>query len=62
MKRVAEEKLRAAEQGTASQTSDKAFDAADEETLEDSNIDSIKRRHKEHEPGVDQRRRWDDHN
>lgn len=61
IKRVAEEKLRLAEQGIARQTSDKAFDAAEEATLQDSNLDSVQKKSEEHEPGVDCRRRGDDH-
>ncbi|KAF3453400.1 hypothetical protein FNV43_RR03840 [Rhamnella rubrinervis] len=61
IKRIAEEKLRLAEQVIASQTSDEAFDAAEEATLGDSNLDSVKKKHGEHEPGVDYRKTGDDH-
>ncbi|KAK2639817.1 hypothetical protein Ddye_027612 [Dipteronia dyeriana] len=52
-KRVAEEKLRAAKQGVASQTSEKLYDGAEEATIGDSKSDSIKNRIKEHEQGAD---------
>ncbi|KAH7546777.1 hypothetical protein FEM48_Zijuj01G0237300 [Ziziphus jujuba var. spinosa] len=61
IKSVAEEKLRAAEQGVASQTSDKTYDGAEEATLGDSKVQSAKERLEEHEPGVDYRRRGDNH-
>ncbi|KAK0601951.1 hypothetical protein LWI29_028982 [Acer saccharum] len=48
-KRVAEEKLRAAKQGVASQTSEKLYDGAEEATIGDSKVDSIKNSIKEHE-------------
>ncbi|KAH0987553.1 hypothetical protein GBA52_014730 [Prunus armeniaca] len=56
-KRVAEEKLKKAEQGVASQTADKTCDATEETTLGDSSVDSVKNRYKQHEPGADYRRR-----
>ncbi|XP_021807784.1 uncharacterized protein LOC110751595 [Prunus avium] len=56
-KRVAEEKLKKAEQGVASQTVDKACDVTEETTLGDSSVDSVKNRYKQHEPGADYRRR-----
>lgn len=56
--RVAEEKAReAAKQGIASQTTDKAFDAAEEATKDDSNAGSVKNKFKEHDSaGTDYRR------
>ncbi|KAK4850360.1 hypothetical protein QYF36_006079 [Acer negundo] len=42
-KRVAEEMLRAAKQGVASQTSEKLYDGAEEATIGDSKVDSIKK-------------------
>ncbi|KAF5478961.1 hypothetical protein F2P56_005479 [Juglans regia] len=62
-KKIAEEKLREAdrEQGMASQTADKAFDAMEEATLGDSKLESVKRRSEEHEDGAhDYRRRGDE--
>lgn len=60
-KRVAEEKLKKAEQGVASQTADKTCDATEETTLGDSSVDSVKNRFKQHEPGAaDYRRRSHD--
>ncbi|KAB2606022.1 hypothetical protein D8674_005739 [Pyrus ussuriensis x Pyrus communis] len=59
-KRVAEEKLKVAEQGVASQTADKAYDGTEEAILGDSNVESVKNRYKEHEPGADYRRRPQD--
>ncbi|CAN6560604.1 unnamed protein product [Malus baccata var. baccata] len=56
-KRMAEEKLKAAEQGLASQTVDKTYDGTEETTLGDSNVHSVKNRYKEHEPGADYKRR-----
>ncbi|PQM39186.1 uncharacterized protein Pyn_02909 [Prunus yedoensis var. nudiflora] len=56
-KRVAEEKLKKAEQGVASQTVDKTCDVTEETTLGDSSVDSVKNRYKQHEPGADYRRR-----
>ncbi|KAM1873581.1 hypothetical protein ACFX13_007396 [Malus domestica] len=56
-KRKAEEKLKVAEQGVASQTADKAYDGTEEAILGDSNVESVKNRYKEHEPGADYRRR-----
>lgn len=50
-KRVAEEKLRAA--------SVKGYDGAEEATVGDSNVDSVKNRFEEHEQGADYRRRGD---
>lgn len=60
-KRVAEEKLRETEQGVASQSFDKTCDAAEEATLDDHKLDSVKERYKEHEPEADYRRRPDDY-
>lgn len=55
--RVAEEKERKAKQGIASQTTDKACDAAaDEASMADSNVGSVKNKYKEHEPSSDYRR------
>ncbi|KAK3199803.1 hypothetical protein Dsin_023218 [Dipteronia sinensis] len=49
-KRVAEEKLRAAKQGVASQTTEKLYDGEEEATIKgDSKVDSIKNRIKDHE-------------
>lgn len=56
-KRMAEEKLKAAEQGVASQTVDQTYDGTEEATVGDSNVDSVKNRYKEHEPGADYKRR-----
>ncbi|CAN6557799.1 unnamed protein product [Malus baccata var. baccata] len=56
-KRVAEEKLKVVEQGVAGQTADKANDGTEEAILGDSNVESVKNRYKEHEPGADYRRR-----
>lgn len=61
IERVAEEKLRAAEQGIGSQTFDKAYDGAEEAALGDSKVESAKKRYEEHEPGVDNRRRGEKH-
>ncbi|KDO62111.1 hypothetical protein CISIN_1g033183mg [Citrus sinensis] len=57
--RVAEEKLRAAGQGVASQTKDKVYDGAEESTRGGSNVDSVKNRFEEHEQGADYRGRGD---
>ena len=54
--RVAEEKLRAAGQGVASQTKDKVYDGADEAARGGSNV---KNRFEEHEQGADYRGRGD---
>ncbi|KAK7305161.1 hypothetical protein VNO77_43061 [Canavalia gladiata] len=48
--RVAEEKAKA-QKGVASQTLDKASDAAEEATIGNSNVESVKNRYKEHGPG-----------
>ncbi|KAM1000684.1 hypothetical protein ACFX2I_007286 [Malus domestica] len=56
-KRKAEEKLKVVEQGVAGQTADKAYDGTEEAILGDSNVESVKNRYKEHEPGADYRRR-----
>lgn len=57
--RVAEEKLRAADQGVASRTSDEVRDGAEGATGGDSNVGSGKNRLQEHEQGADYRRRGD---
>ncbi|XP_062015556.1 uncharacterized protein LOC133732103 [Rosa rugosa] len=58
-KRVAEEKLKQAEQGVASQTFEKTYDGIEEATVGDAKIESVKERYKQHEPGPDYRRRSD---
>lgn len=60
-KRVAEEKLREAEQGVAGQSFDKTCDAAEEATLDDGKLDSIKERYKQNERGANYRQRPDHH-
>ena len=57
--RVAEEKLRAAGQGVASQAKDKVYDGAEESTRGGSNVDSVKNRFEGHEQGADYRGRGD---
>ncbi|XP_061363922.1 uncharacterized protein LOC133307427 [Gastrolobium bilobum] len=56
-KRVAEEKAKESQQGVASQTADKTYDAAEEVTIGNSKVESVKNRYKEHEPGSDYHRR-----
>lgn len=60
--RVAEEKqkLRAAEQGVASQTSEKVYDGAEEATIGDAKVESVHNRFKEHEEGADYHKRGDE--
>ncbi|PON91907.1 hypothetical protein TorRG33x02_122380 [Trema orientale] len=60
IKKMAEEKLREAEQGVASQVSDKTYDATEEATLGEAKLNTVKNRYKEREPGADFRRRGDD--
>jgi hypothetical protein len=57
---MAEEKLRQAQQGVASQTAEKVYHAAEEATLGDSDLQSVKHRYEEHEHGGDYRRRSGD--
>lgn len=57
---MAEEKLRQAQQGVASQTAEKVYDAAEEATLGDSDLQSVKHRYEEHEQGADYRGRSGD--
>jgi hypothetical protein len=59
-KKMAEEKLRQAQQGVASQTAEKVYHAAEEATLGDSDLQSVKHRYEEHEHGGDYRRRSGD--
>lgn len=60
-KKMAEEKLRDAQQGVASQTAEKVYDATEEATLGDSDdLQSVKRRYEEHEEGADYRRKSGD--
>lgn len=48
--RAAEQKLREAEQGVASQVSDKAYDDGTEEaTLGEANLEKVEKRYMEHE-------------
>ncbi|XP_065864628.1 uncharacterized protein [Euphorbia lathyris] len=58
-KRVEEEKIEAIhaeeKQGLASQTTDKAYDGAEEAAV-DGDVDSVKERYKEHQPGADYHR------
>lgn len=61
IEKMAEEKLRKADQGVASQVFDKTYDVTEEATLGESKLDSVKNRYMEDEPGVDSRRRGDDH-
>ena len=57
-KKIAEEKIREAQQGVASQTAEKVYDGTEEATLGDSDdLQSAKRRYEEHEEGADYRRR-----
>ncbi|XP_031286576.1 uncharacterized protein LOC116145276 [Pistacia vera] len=60
--RVAEEKqkLRAAEQGVASQTSDKLYDGAEEATIGKSKVEPVKKKFEEPEEGADYRRTGDE--
>ncbi|KAL4642917.1 hypothetical protein ACB092_02G054200 [Castanea dentata] len=58
-KKIAEEKLREAQQGVASQAAEKAYDGTEEATLGDNNQESVMNRHKEHEHGADYRKRGD---
>ncbi|KAJ7963747.1 hypothetical protein O6P43_013661 [Quillaja saponaria] len=51
--RVAEEKLKEAKQGVASQTFEKTYDGVEEATVGDSKVESVKERYKRHEPGTD---------
>lgn len=55
--RVAEEKqkLKAAEQGVASQTGDRFYDVPEEATIGESKVEAVKKRFEEHEEGVDYR-------
>ncbi|KAK7316792.1 hypothetical protein RJT34_00509 [Clitoria ternatea] len=55
--RVAEERAKEAEKGVASQTVDKTIDAAEEATIGNSKLESVKNRYKKHEPGSDYNRR-----
>ncbi|EXB63277.1 hypothetical protein L484_012467 [Morus notabilis] len=48
-KRAAEQKLREAEQGVASQVSDKACDGTEEATLGEANLEKVEKRYMEHE-------------
>lgn len=52
-----EQKLHLADQGVASQTADKAFDAMQEAALNEPNLELVKRKYKEHVPEADYRRR-----
>lgn len=54
-KRVAEEKLREAEQGVAGQTVEKTHDGTEEAVSADPKVESLKKRYKEkeHEGNVD---------
>nr|POE81695.1 hypothetical protein CFP56_28159 [Quercus suber] len=54
-KKIAEEKLREAQQGVA----EKVYDGTEEATLGDKNQESVKNRYKEHERGADYRKRGD---
>ncbi|XP_050240060.1 uncharacterized protein LOC126689072 isoform X2 [Quercus robur] len=58
-KKIAEEKLREAQQGVASQVAEKVYDGTEEATLGDKNQESVKNRYKEHERGADYRKRGD---
>ncbi|KAM5585476.1 hypothetical protein ABKV19_004724 [Rosa sericea] len=59
-KRVAEEKLKEAKQGVASQTFEKTYDGMEEATVGDGKVESVKERYKQHKPGADYRGRPDD--
>lgn len=60
-KKIAEEKIREAQQGVASQTAEKVFDGTEAATLADSDdLQSVNRRYEEHEEGADYRRRSGD--
>ncbi|XP_050370684.1 uncharacterized protein LOC126788711 [Argentina anserina] len=56
-KRVAEEKLKQAEQGLANQTFDKTSDGTEEAAIDDSKHESVKEKYKQHESGADYRKR-----
>ncbi|XP_059442337.1 uncharacterized protein LOC132174710 [Corylus avellana] len=60
-KNIAEEKIREAQQGVASQTAEKVFDGTEAATLGDADdLQSVNRRYEEHEEGADYRRRSGD--
>lgn len=59
-KRVAEDKLREAEQGVASQTAEKIYDGTEEAVSADPRVESLEKRYKDQEGNVDRRQTGND--